>query len=156
MASPTPEPSIVQVASAGALSWILPGLGHIYLGQRRRGLILLIVITMTFWCGVAIGGVQSTVQPRSRTAWFMAQICAGSHTLVTYAWGQVRARPFPNERAGFVAADVAVIYTGVAGLLNILIILDALASADPNYVRVGARPPPRSQDPDRRRQGQGG
>ena len=139
-----PQASVARVAGAGLLSWLLPGLGHIYLGQRTRGLILLVVIALTFWSGVAIGGVQSTVQPRTRTAWFAAQICAGSHTLVTYAWGRVRAPQHPEEQAGFVAADTAVIYTGVSGLLSILIILDALASADPHYVRAAARPPPRA------------
>lgn len=135
------------------MSWFLPGLGHVYLGDRKRGLVLLVVVAMTFWCGVAIGGVRSTVQPRARTAWFMAQICAGSHTLVTYALGQVRAKQFPTEQAGFVEEDLAVIYTGVAGLLNILIIMDALAAADPNYVRIAARPPPQPRVVEGRAQG---
>ena len=39
--------------------------------------------------------------------------------------------------------ETALIYTGVAGLLNVLIIFDALATADPKYVRPGARPLPR-------------
>lgn len=140
------EASLTRTAAAGALSWVLPGMGHIYLGQRTRGIVLLVVITVTFWTGVAIGGVQSTIKPTERRTWFLAQVCAGSHALAAYSWGRARAQSHPDERAGFTEEDVAVIYTGVAGLLNILIILDALASADPKYVRVGSRPPPRPRE----------
>ncbi len=136
---------MARVAAAGALAWVLPGLGHIYLGFRRRGLILMVVIALTYWGGVAIGGVSSTVQPTQRTAWFLAQICAGSHTVAAYLWGQGERRHHPEVEAGFVAQDVGVIYSGVAGLLNVLIILDALASADPNYVRPGTGAQPRPE-----------
>jgi TM2 domain-containing membrane protein YozV len=146
MPAPQNEVSFPRAAIAGILAWILPGLGHIYLGQKRRGAILLIVIALTFWSGVAVGGVASTVQPTQRQAWFLAQVCAGVHTLGAYVWGRQERRAHPDLLAGFVEEDVAVIYTGVAGLLNILIILDALASADPNYVRVGPRPPPQTRE----------
>ena len=136
------EVSVPRAVAAGALAWLVPGLGHIFLGQKRRGAILLVVIAVTYWAGVAVGGVGSTIKPAERTAWFLAQVCAGVHTIGAYVWGQNEPHTIPDVKAGFVAEDVAVIYTGVAGLLNILIILDALASADPNYVRIGPRPPP--------------
>ena len=136
------EPTFMRVAGAGVLSWVLPGLGHIFVGQRRRGLILLVAMALTFWTGVAIGGVQSTIKPRERKTWFFAQLFAGSHTLAAYTWGRARHQAHPDERAGFNEEDVAVIYTGVVGLLNILVILDALASADPRYVRIGTHPTP--------------
>lgn len=133
------EASMLRMAIAGALAWAVPGLGHIYLGQVKRGAILMTVIAVTFWGGVAIGGVQSTVQPRERKAWFFAQVCAGGHALATYSLGQMRAKSHPDEVAGFMEEDVAVIYTGVAGLLNILVIMDALATADPRYLRGAVR-----------------
>jgi len=142
MAGTSNEPSVIQTAVAGALAWALPGLGHIYLGDVKRGLVLLVVIAVTFWGGVAIGGVQSSVQPKDRPVWFLAQVCTGSHALATYALGQARAVDHPHEQAGFLEEDVAIIYTGVAGLLNILVIMDALACADPRYTRGPVRAPP--------------
>ncbi len=145
MPAKTDEPSLGRVILTGALAWVLPGLGHVALGDRRRGVLLMIVVALTYWGGVAVAGVQSTIKPRERSTWFMAQVCAGSHTLAALAIGQAMG-PQPYEaRAGFVDEDVAIIYTGVAGLLNILIIIDALAATDPTYQRTSVRPPPRKQ-----------
>ncbi|MHC4091766.1 MAG: DUF6677 family protein [Planctomycetota bacterium] len=132
---------VVRVPVAGLLAWIVPGLGHLFIGERARGLIYLIAITVTFWGGIAIGGVRDTVNPRARTAWFMAQTCTGVNCLVAYNWGeQIRRDPEApvSTRAHHRSADTAVVYTGIAGLLNLLAILDALVRAD----AVSARPRP--------------
>ena len=127
--------ALLAAPIAGSLAWLVPGLGHLYLGHRVRGLICLVTITVTFWTGIAIGGVQATVDPHERTLWFMAQLCTGGNTLVAYALhgavapardGAVK----PAVLAHWLPADVAVHYTGVAGLLNLLVILDALGRAD--------------------------
>ncbi len=141
------EASLARIAIAGFLSWIVPGLGHVYVGERKRGIVLLVVVALTFWFGVAIGGVRSTVEPKQRRAWFMAQVCAGSHALVALAWGSSWPEDSAEGIAGYKELDVAVIFTGVAGLLNILIILDALASCDPDYVRAERKRPQRGEEP---------
>lgn len=125
----------IRAPVAGLLAWLIPGLGHIYLGHRTRGLILLVTVTVTFWCGVAIGGVRSTVDPRERRLWFVAQICTGGNTIAAVMLRQRIERTMsPEELAGpaghWLPADVGVHYTGVAGLLNLLVILDAVARGD--------------------------
>ena len=40
---------LLRVPIAGILAWIVPGLGHIFLGHRGRGLVFLVTITATFW-----------------------------------------------------------------------------------------------------------
>lgn len=131
-----PRNSLLAAPIAGILSWLVPGLGHIYLGHRVRGLICLVTITVTFWTGVAIGGVQGTVDPRERTMWFMAQLCTGGNTLAAYGLHEAVE---PHQAAGqqstavlahWLSSDVGVHYTGVAGLLNLLVILDALGRAE--------------------------
>lgn len=131
---------VLRAPLAGFLAWLVPGLGHIYLGHRTRGLILLVTITATFWSGVAIGGVAGTVNRQQRKLWFVAQIGAGSHTLVAAAMTE-RVLPTLPSRHGKVylgnwsAAEVGVHYTGVAGLLNLLVIIDAISRADPSNGR---------------------
>ncbi len=130
----------MRIPIAGLLAWLIPGMGHIYLGFRRRGLILLVTITLTFWMGVAIGGVRGTVDPNNRRAWFAAELCTGVNALaalyIHYNLGMVpRAAPNRSGRQEYVghwlAVDVGIHYAGVAGLLNVLVILDAVARADP-------------------------
>lgn len=130
----------IRAPLAGLLAWILPGLGHIFLGYRIRGIILLVTVTATFWTGVAIGSVQATVDPQERKLWFAAQICSGGNTLAAYTLAEVaeaeaEASGITPAPAHWRSADVGVHYTGVAGLMNLLIILDAISRADPSSVR---------------------
>ncbi len=128
-----PQPFVVQAPVAGLLTWIIPGLGHIYLGHRTRGVILIITITVTFWSGVAIGGLKETVNPQDHRIWFMAQIAAGGHTLIGYALHQwVERSGDPIETTHWLSADIGLHYAGVAGLLSLLIIFDAIAKSDPS------------------------
>lgn len=130
---------------AGLLAWVLPGLGHVFVGERKRGLVLMVTIGATFWAGVAIGGAASTVDPQARQLWFMAQIVNGGHTLAALGLhqailrraerdGMFASQPRPRDVSAYfghwMSIDVGVHYTGIAGLLNLLAILDAIARAD--------------------------
>lgn len=165
MAKPhKPRAFVPNSTIAGLLAWVFPGLGHWYIGHRARGVILMAVIAVTFWCGVAIGGVKSTVDPRENRVWFLAQICAGGHTIAATIWSNrlapmTYACPECGERlprepmdgdacpacghvmrdatfaqrsriAYWPQVDIAIVYTGIAGLLNLLVILDAIARAE--------------------------
>lgn len=132
---PPPQPAPLHRAPvAGLLGWVLPGLGHLYLGERRRGLILLITISLTFWIGVAIGGPAATVNPREQRLWFVAQSLTGGQSLIAYGLGQraLTAANAPNSvvLGHWLTAEVGRHYSGVAGLLNLLIILDAIGRAE--------------------------
>lgn len=148
------------------LAWLIPGAGHIYLGRRVRGVVVMATIAATFWSGVAMGGVM-TVDSRYERWWFLGQMCTGIHGVVgwyrqhrvyqevegligtvqapkPYAVGpkqmQVDAilaehrgqdyRDAPEHLRGLaLVAPVetpARAYAGVAGLLNIMCIFDAL------------------------------
>jgi hypothetical protein len=148
MAAPLASQNVTaRMVIAAIATWLLPGLGHLLVGDRIRGTIFLVVITLTFWTGVAIGGVKNTVSPNDRTLWFAGQICAGGHSLAAIAWGSRIGDP---EKTGQYAAyvkgygrteEVSVVYTAIAGMLNILIILDVLVRAEQLPVPVAAGPP---------------
>lgn len=136
--SSSPAEQTLRIPLAALLAWLIPGLGHIYLGHRRRGLIFLVAITLTFWGGILIGGVRGTVDPTYRKLWFMAQLCTGSNTLLALGWHHA-AQPeaqtvtdatVPPYSGHWLGGEVGVHYTGVAGLLNLLVILDAILRAD--------------------------
>jgi hypothetical protein len=124
----------VRMLIAGALGWLLPGAGHYYIGERGRGIILMVTIAVTFWTGVAIGGVKNTVNPDQRSLWFLGQMCAGSHTLAVLGWSRQLPDPPPADPSVSIAygdaEEVSVVYTAICGMLNILIILDVLVRAE--------------------------
>ena len=135
-----------RVPVAGLLAWVLPGAGHLFIGERTRGVIFMTAIAVTFWGGVAIGGVKNTVNPRQRSLWFLAQICAGSHALAALAWSkQIDLAPeqAPSTLIAYnKAEEISVVYTAICGMLNLLIILDVLVRAEKWAAALPERGPP--------------
>jgi len=120
---------------AGLLSWFLPGLGHFVMGERVRGAVLLATISVTFWSGIAIGGVVNTVDYQKHRLWFAAQLGSGGHTIAACVLrSEVAPTPKAHEAPQVVGhwlpTDIGIHYTGVAGLLSILVILDAVGLGD--------------------------
>ncbi len=110
---------------AGTLAWLIPGMGHLYLGLRGRCAVFFFAINLTFWGGMVIGGLRSTVDPHTNTAWFFAQIFAGLNTVISFMLSDLTAA-MPSYGK---TLDLAIIYTSVAGLLNVLVIFDAMIRA---------------------------
>lgn len=141
-----------STALAALLAWLLPGLGHWYLGYRDRAVIIFASIVVTFWGGVALGGVRSTFNVQENGPWLAAQLCTGPQALVGLMWAKSLPRPQPvvgtvgapvdRYEASYPSADIAVVYSGVAGLLNLLVIIDALARSDSGLGAPAARSPP--------------
>lgn len=150
---PSVPPQLAWIAPALA-AWLIPGAGHWMLGRKVRALLLLATIQLLFWSGVAIGGVF-TVNPRLETWWSRAQLCAGAAGVYSYArqasvfddylaeaerqvprgLDQRETKVFEQAR-NLAAADnlalvppadgPAYVFTGVAGMLNILCIIDVI------------------------------
>lgn len=127
---------------AGLLSWFLPGLGHFVIGERVRGGVLLATITVTFWSGIAIGGVVNTVDYQNHRLWFAAQLGSGGHTIAACVLRNVvaptpKTHETPHVVGHWLPTDIGIHYTGVAGLLSILVILDAVGRGDRRGDRRG-------------------
>lgn len=127
-------PPGLRAPLAGALTWLLPGAGHLLIGERVRGTIFLVVIALTFWTGVAVGGVKNTVDLEQRRLWFIGQICAGGHTLALMAWSGQIPDPPPDQKTTRIAygrvEEISVVYTAICGMLNILILFDVLVRSE--------------------------
>jgi hypothetical protein len=118
-----------RAVPACILAFLIPGLGHFFLGKRNKGLIFLICLLALFLMGVSM---QSRLQlylgfeDPLALLFSIAQMAMGAPYFLARALGY---------GAGDVAAMKAVTYeygntfTAVAGLLNILVILDAFDTA---------------------------
>lgn len=131
-----PNPSLIGLAA-----WALPGLGHWLLGHRARAIILFVTIMSTYWVGIFVGGVRYTIDPSGNTLWFLAQLGAGPQVVALWlatAKAALPAIPWPDS-------DIAIIYAGIAGLLNMLVILDAIGRASGEEPAETAEVPARTQ-----------
>lgn len=116
----------------GVLAWLVPGAGHWYLGHRMRAAVMFATIFATFVLGVMLGGVEM-VDLNFSKPWFCAQIMAGIPALVSAVAQN------PNIQPGYGrGVDLGQVYAGVAGMLNMLCILDALLRAQDPPVRKKA------------------
>ena len=114
---------------AALLAWLIPGAGYFYLGLRKRALLLFVCIEATFIFGLYIGTVR-IIDPGYSLLWFLAQIFAGLNTIVAHLWAARLPGPYADPAISRNwSYSMGVLYTGVAGLLNLLAVLDTAIRA---------------------------
>lgn len=128
---------------AAVLAWLWPGAGHISLGQRRRGLLLMAGVLFLFLSGMLIGGVD-VVDRREDRLWFIAQFFCGPIALGADYLNQNVVKSLPQEQRLHTTSlgrvnEIGTLYCALAGLMNLVVILDAL------QYRPKEEPPQRRQ-----------
>jgi hypothetical protein len=102
-------------------SWAVPGAGHLWLGRRAKGLVFLVALPLMFAIGLAI---QGRLFPFDMSEWLVglaaiADVGIGAPYFVASALGlgsgDVRAVTYEYGNAFLI----------VAGLLNLLVVIDA-------------------------------
>jgi TM2 domain-containing membrane protein YozV len=102
-------------------SWIIPGAGHLWLGRRAKGLIFLIALPLMFAIGVAIRGRMFPFELSDPLVGLAALADRGIGATyfiagaLGYGLGDVRAVTYEYGNAFLI----------VAGLLNMLVVIDA-------------------------------
>jgi hypothetical protein len=123
------------VALAG---WVLPGLGYWLIGQRGRALACGLTILLVFFGGILIAGVRvvqapdmtatgNTFQRILQRPWFIGQVLTGplgiSAAVVSDKLASSPTYRHIESKARL--AEIGTLYTAVAGMLNLLTIIDA-------------------------------
>jgi len=113
------SPGLTSLVCAAA--WALPGAGHLWLGRRRKGLIFLVTLPLMFACGLWLEGRLFPFEPSQPLVALaaFADIGIGLPYFVATALGQ---------GAGVAIAatfEYGNAFLIVAGLLNMLVVLDA-------------------------------
>lgn len=120
MARLSKENHVLFLLIVGLLGWFLPGAGHLLLKEEKRAIIIFATITLTFCVGLYVGSV-GVIDPVGAKPWYVAQIMNSPLVAVLghlTAGGGFPVYGRPNE--------IGQIYTGVAGLLNLLCIINAV------------------------------
>ena len=118
--------------SAFGLGWIFPGLGHMSKGQKRRGFLIMFGVLFLVLCGILVGGIDA-VDHKQDVLWFIAQVWCGPIVIGVDLLNQVFIAPLPiAERASLVglghANEIGTLFIAMAGLMNFVVMLDALQS----------------------------
>lgn len=104
----------------GLLAWLVPGAGHYALNEHRRATVIFVVIVLTFLAGLYVGSI-GVIDPVGAKPWYAAQIMNSPVVFLlgrTSATGHFPVYGRPNE--------IGQIYTSIAGLLNLLCIVNAI------------------------------
>lgn len=120
-----------MTAAVGA--WLLPGLGHYLIGERRRGSILAATVGTIWLAGMLIGGI-SVVDRRDHPAWFLGQMLLAPSVVADFTHAYLRTEspnPIPHpanppryEPSFGQVYEQGMLYTLLAGLMNLLAIMD--------------------------------
>lgn len=157
--TPPARPKPVWNLPAAVAAWLVPGLGHILSGHTRRGSVLLVCIGGLWVAGLLVGGI-SVVQFRSNQGalrpWYLGQALIAPSIAVEFTHDNLLSKnagqtPMPNdevipfEPSYGRAYEIGTLYTALAGLLNLLAIID-IAYREPRSTEhklpLGAGPSP--------------
>jgi len=129
MPSPTQRPLNLFPA---AMAWVWPGAGHIVLGHKRRGRLIMLGVLFTFLAGLFIGGVDCVDHKEDRL-WFLAQAVCGPVAFAADFTNQGVLKTKPDAERftnGSIALgrvnEMGTLFCALAGLMNLVVILDAL------------------------------
>lgn len=117
----------------GFISWLVPGLGHVLQGRILKGVLGGVTVLLMFVVGVQIGGhiygVRDTSEGLLSSLFGLCDIGSGLLYIVSRFAGFA-----VNERPDQATAEYGSVFLMVAGLLNLIMALDAFD------IRVGRKP----------------
>ena len=102
-------------------AWAVPGLGHLWLGRRAKGLVFIVALPLMFAIGLSLQGRLFPFDLSDLLVGLAALADLGigvpyfAATTMGFGEGQVRAVTFEYGNAFII----------VAGLLNLLVVIDA-------------------------------
>ena len=121
MASPATRPSHAQALIICAAAWAVPGAGHLWLGRAQKGLSLLVLLTVMFSFGLWIEGRIFPFEFADPLVGLAALADLG----VGLPYFLAKALGAGVGRAVAVTYEYGNTFVIVAGLLNMLAVLDA-------------------------------
>ena len=116
--------------TAIVLGWLLPGLGHVSVGQKRRGFLIMGGVLFLVFCGALVGGIDA-VDHNKDGLWFIAQVWCGPVVVGIDLFNQTFIAPLPiADKVTLVglshANEMGTLFIAMAGLMNFVVLLDVI------------------------------
>ncbi len=114
------ENQVLFLLVVGLLAWLVPGAGHFVLKEKKRAIIIFATIVLTFCVGIYAGSI-GVIDPVRTWWWYVAQIM--NSPMVAVLGHLTAGGGFPVYGR---PREIGQIYTSIAGLLNLLCIVNAV------------------------------
>ena len=108
---------LIMVGLAG---WAIPGAGHMLIGQKKHAIIICLTICLTFAIGLHVGSI-GVVDKAESWPWYIAQIMNSPAVILINETTKAGGYPVYGK-----PLEIGQIYTSIAGLLNLLCIINAV------------------------------
>ena len=108
----------MRLLSALVLGWLIPGAGHFLYGRKAKAIYFGVLILLAFAVGMWLGE-GCVVHSVKFGLYLIAQIWVGGPTLLA-----LDLTKFERITGDIPYLDVGLLFTAVAGLLNIVVLVD--------------------------------
>ncbi|MBN1974697.1 MAG: hypothetical protein JW787_13745 [Sedimentisphaerales bacterium] len=111
---------VVFLIIVGLLGWAVPGAGHLAINKKTHAFIIFLTIAVTFIVGLYIGSL-AVIDSVGSKPWYAAQVMNSPAVVIL---GHI------SSKGGYDVygrpGEIGQIYTSIAGLLNLLCIVNAV------------------------------
>jgi hypothetical protein len=104
-----------------AVAWLVPGAGHLWQGRTQKGLIFLLTLPLMFGCGLWLAGRLFPFQPSEP----LVALAAFADVGIGLPYFIAKARGLGAGNVIALTYEYGNAFIIVAGLLNMLVVLDA-------------------------------
>jgi hypothetical protein len=105
-------------------AWLVPGGGHYVLGRRTQAAVFFLTITITFFGGMYLSDFTN-VSPERHGYYFIAHALNGAETLIATLLTRGLVEDHVPRHFGMATGEIGTLYTAVAALLNVIVMMDA-------------------------------
>ena len=116
-----------RTITAMVFAYLVPGAGHFYLGRRQRAIAFFMVVTVMFLVGIAIDGDLYTLGNTNRA---LLRLLAALGSLGTGVIYLIAAAAGVHGDVTSITYEHGSAFTVTAGLMNLLLVLDAFDIAE--------------------------
>ena len=122
-AGAAPRPAANPALCAG-LSWLVPGLGHARAGQRDKGVVMGVAVTIVFALGLVFSSGHAVDRAQYGVWWIGQNLFGGGSLFAALVTGPMRSVETPID------LDLGIVLCTVAGLMNLVVMCDAFTVAE--------------------------
>ncbi len=134
MTGKRPAPAPVLLAG-----WLVPGGGHFLLRRKPQAVVFFLAVTLTYLAGMALADFGNVSLER-HSYYFLAHIFNGGETLLAWLFTQGVLEDHVPTHFGIHTGEIGILFTAVASLLNLIVMMDAYGIA------AGLKPGPEAPE----------